>query len=405
MSEIDYDLERLLRPVETGAFFRDTWEKQPLCIRRDDPGYYEGLFELRNLDQVIAFTRPRFLDPGDFEPDGPPRHNFVQGWLADEEPFPTALFPGVSDVHQAFARGKTVILRSMQQRWPAIATLCRGLEGFFSCPVHANLYLTPAGAQGFDAHFDTHEVFVLQLAGRKHWRIYGADRDLPLVEDAVPVGRDQLGPPTQEVLLQAGDLLYLPRGHVHEANTLEGLSLHLTVGVKVFRWADLLGQALADVVARDVRFREALPPGLLVGATPASAIQGRFRELLGGLAERARVEKALDQLASTFLEQMPVLPGGFFDAPEEQIDLETVLERAPGALCRVVQGEDGRVELRYPGNRIGGPGKIARALRFIAGTPRFAVRELPDDLTADSKLLLARRLVRERFLKVAGSAT
>ena len=49
MREIDYDLERLLRPVEPEAFFRDTWEKNPLSIQRDEPGYYEGLFGLRDF--------------------------------------------------------------------------------------------------------------------------------------------------------------------------------------------------------------------------------------------------------------------------------------------------------------------------------------------------------------------
>jgi hypothetical protein len=401
MSDLDYDLARLLRPIEPEAFFRESWEKKPLSIFRNDPGYFHGLFSLRDVDQVISCTRPKFLGAGEFDKGGGTGKpdNFVQGWLADEDPYPVAFYPEVSDVHQAYSRGKTVILRAMQHRWPAIARLCRELEGYFSCPVHANLYLTPPGAQGFDAHYDTHEVFVLQLEGTKHWRFYGVDRDLPLAEDAVPVAKEYLGAPTQEALLQPGDLVYMPRGHIHEAFTSDCLSLHLTIGVRIFRWADLLGQALADVVARDVRFREALPPGLLVSDGVPATVQGRFRELLQTIAERARPEEAVDHLASSFLGGLSVLPGCFFGGEDaEGIDLETVLQRAPGTLCRVVPVEGGRVELQYPGNRVAAPARIARALRFVAQTPRFAVRELPDDLAADSKLLLARRLVRERFL-------
>ena len=43
----------------------------------------------------------------------------------------------------------------------------------------------------------------------------------------------------------------------------------------------------------------------------------------------------------------------------------------------------------------------APALRFIAAEPRFAVRSLPDSLANESKLVLARRLVREGLLAIA----
>ena len=75
---------------------------------------------------------------------------------------------GRAMVRRAFDRGKTIILTAMQCRWGPVASLCRRLEERFGCPVHTNLYLTPPGTQGFDPHYDTHEVFVLQIAGGKH---------------------------------------------------------------------------------------------------------------------------------------------------------------------------------------------------------------------------------------------
>jgi len=93
---------------------------------------------------------------------------------------------------------------------------------------------------------------------------------------------------------------------------------------------------------------------------------------------------------------------GFAPCEEaDGIDLETVLEKAPGAVCRVVQ-DGGWVVLEYPGGRVGGPRKIAAALQFVACNDRFAVRALPDALGSDGKLVLARRFVRERLLKIAG---
>jgi ribosomal protein L16 Arg81 hydroxylase len=396
----ELDLANLLRPVELETFFRDHWEKQPLLVSRRQPDTYRGLFALRDVDQVIAFTRPKFLDPVDFKPGAPPACNVIQGWLADDEPFPPVCYPDISEVHQAFERGKTVIITAMQHRWGPVAALCRNLESYFNCPVHANLYLTPRGAQGFDAHFDNHEVFVLQIEGSKHWRFYGPGRDMPLAEDRTPVVRERLGPPTQEAFVEPGDLLYMPRGHIHEAFTSDCASLHLTIGVKVFRWADLIHQALQDVSSADVRFRASLPPGLLSNG-PRASQAAYFQELLALLAQNARLGEAVQRLALGFLARLAMLPNNAFLAGDEaeRIGQDTVLEKAPGVICQVVR-EGPFVSLVYPGNRIDGPVKIASALDFIVRTARFAVRDLPNDLTAEGKLLLVRRLVREHFLSV-----
>ena len=403
MGRSEFDLARVLSPVEADAFFRDYWEKQPLHVARNDPDYYRGLFSLRDLDEVIAFSRPKFIEPGDFQPEGAPKHAYVQGWLADEEPFPPVLYPTLSDVQQAFQNGKTVIVNSTQRRRPAVAALCRRLEAFFGCPVHANMYLTPPGAQGFHAHFDGHEVFVLQLHGTKHWRFYGPGRELPLPDEDGPVPREQVGPITREVLVRPGDMLYMPRGHIHDAFTTEQASMHLTVGVKVYRMADLLRHALDAVSRRDARFRQAVPAGVLPGGHSPASLHQTFRELLQVLAESANAEEAVDRLASKFMSTLTPLPDGYFFAAADAdcLTADSLVEKAPGAVHHLTAG-DGRVGVEFPGNRVDGPPKIASALQFIVRTPRFAARDLPDDLTPEGKLTLVRRLVRTRFLTLAG---
>ncbi len=401
MADADLDLRQLLAPVDPETFLREYWEKHPLHLSRKEPGRYSALFSSADIDTVIAFTRPKFADATAFKPEVPRQQSFVQGWLADRSLPEINNFPGIAELRAVYGRGKTVVIMTMQQRWLPIALLCRKLESFFHCPVHANLYLTPAGAQGFDAHFDTHEVLVLQLEGHKHWRLYGPTRKLPLVGERFSVPREQLGS-VREIALEPGDLLYIPRGHVHEAFTSETASMHLTVGINIFRWSDLLHEAVESVAQWDERFRESLPPGLLNGGVVPPDVSERFRELLGALAEEARIEDAMRQLGDGFFAQMPVLPNALFAAgPHEKcIDLDTVLEKSPGAVCRVVQ--DGSwVTLTFPGGQVGGPLKIASALRFVATTDRFAVRELPDELGGEGNLVLVRRLLRERLLTVS----
>ncbi len=369
------DLAKVLHPMEPEAFFRDYWEKKPLLLSRNDSDYYHGLPSLGDVDAMIAYSRPKFIDPGDFKPNGPQAHPFVQGWLADDEPFPTALYPSVAEVQQAFLRGKTLILTATQHRWPACAALCRNLERFFGCPVHANLYLTPKGAQGFHAHFDGHEVFVLQLEGTKHWRFYGSGRELPLPDEDGPVPPESIGPVTQEAFVRRGDMLYMPRGHIHEAFTSDQASMHLTIGVKVFRMADLVRLALDAVSRRDARFRAAVPVGVLPAGRAPEPLLERFRELLQALAADGRGEEAVDRLASNFLRKLTPLPGDYFFAGDDAdgVGPDTTVERAPGVIFRLTGGE-GWVGLEFPGNHIDGPTKIASALQFIARTPRFAPR-------------------------------
>jgi hypothetical protein len=95
-----------------------------------------------------------------------------------------------------------------------------------------------------------------------------------------------------------------------------------------------------------------------------------------------------------------VLPGEFFDGSDpEQVGLDSVVQRVPGMVCRVAHRDSG-VTLYYPGNQLDGPARIAPSLEFVARTPRFVVRDLPGPLTPESKLVLVRRLVRERFLSL-----
>src|SRR5439155_21535439 len=78
--------------------------------------------------------------------------------------------------------------------------------------------------------------------------------------------------PAREIELRAGDLLYLPRGHGHEARTGETMSIHVTLGLYAVTWADLLCLAVYQAAQSDVRFRRALPPGFASdpGAGPAA---------------------------------------------------------------------------------------------------------------------------------------
>jgi Cupin superfamily protein len=404
MPDHEFNLAMLLGPVEVANFFRTSWEKEPLVVARGQPDHYAGLLSMADIDDLIYFSEPGEADIQVIKTKKPAPGKTRS---ASPLPGPRSAHPAVHGaelVHlgQEYGQGKTIRVRYCQRRWRAVACLCRNLEAAFHCPINATLYLTPPDSQGLDAHFGAHDVFIVQLHGSKQWRLYRPVVALPLPGLDTPVGSEPLGPALQEIKLQRGDLLYIPRGHVHEAFTADEPSLHLTIGVKAFRWADVLCQAVKAAARHDVRLRQAVAPDYLTNGSESVALKKRFRELLNSLAGSASWEEACAGLGDLFFEQsLPALPDGRFAWQHEvrPITLDTVLEKRPGSICRVIETDEA-ADIQFPGNRISGPRRIAAALHFIAAAGQFAVRALPDSLSDNSKLVLARRLVREGLLRI-----
>ncbi len=136
-----------------------------------------------------------------------------------------------------FRKGFSVLLNGMQARVPSIATLCEQIEDYTGGTANANLYLTPAGAQGFEVHFDHFDGIVLQLSGRKTWRLWQPleASQLPSIDMKFKPSLAAVSglPPPRRLLLNEGDVLYVPRGWLHEASTppTEDQSMHLTIGL------------------------------------------------------------------------------------------------------------------------------------------------------------------------------
>jgi hypothetical protein len=377
---MDFDFSRLIAPLDARHFFSESWEKRPLRLARTDPGYYAELFSPEELEDLICFTHPHFAGEGPVLRGG-------AGEGSED--------PGLARLGSRHAQGQTILIHGVQQRQRAVARLCRNLEATLRHPVNVNLYLTPPDSQGFGPHYDDHDVFIVQIHGSKRWRLYDPVRELPLKGDEATVPRERLGAPREEVL-HAGDLLYLPRGHVHEAAAMSEASLHLTVGVEVLRWADLVASALACLGRDDPRLRRALPVGLLGGSEDH---QEELTDLLGSLVRRARWDHAVGALGETFIRRLPAVPDGRFITSAEAgaIGLDTPLLRRT-ALCQVVD-EGTSCSLIFPGNQVRGPAQIAGALRFVATAPDgFTARALPGNLSDGARLTLLRRLMVEGLL-------
>lgn len=378
------------------------WGHTPLLARARDRDGFRDLLDLDGVDELLSRRglRTPFLRLA------------RDGAVVDSRSFTGSGGAGAEIADQVrddavgalFADGTTLVLQALHRTWPAVAAFATRLGGELGHPVQANAYVTPPQSRGFSAHYDVHDVFVLQLAGRKHWTVHAPVHPDPLRDqpwndhaDAV-AARARDGAPDIDAVLEPGDVLYLPRGWLHAATALGGVSAHLTVGVHVVtRFA--LVEALTALVAQDPRLRASLPLGIDVADPAALAPHlDAVRDALAGALSGVDAEEVARHV------RRRVWQGG---RPEPVGPLATTAFTAGlaagdavrlrlGLLHRLVPcGE--RVRLELPDRRIELPASCGEPLRALLSGEACRVGSLPGMDEAD-QLVLVRRLLREGVL-------
>lgn len=397
-------LAHFLYPVTPRVFFNEYWERKPLWIKRERCDYYEGLFSKRELDAILSYTRPRDGDIRIVDKSRPELSGLLRrsGWSSSG-----AASPNMAVVYDAYAQGGTVTVQDLQNRSQALRVLCHMLDAELHHPTTANIYLTPKNAQGFTAHYDKHDVFVAQIEGSKRWQLFDPEYLLPLPEFPDPglLPACDEGVPDQEIHLMAGDLLYLPRGWGHAASTAECSSLHVTIGVNVYTWKDLVQRAVSEWSHKDVRFREALPPGYLNQNQQTEDLRKRLSELLRSLSEQDCFQSALEALAKKFVADGALVPDGHFERLDHlaDIDVNTLVQKRTGGFSYAIAKNEAAI-LLFSGNQLKGPARILECLRFVSEQTRpFCAKDMPGPLNDNGKVTLVKRLVREGLLKPVSS--
>ncbi|MCM6776356.1 cupin domain-containing protein [Nocardia sp. CDC159] len=392
-----FGLDWLVHPVSTTTFLESHWETEPMLVQRDDPGYYRELPGLDAIDELITATVPgraRTDDDGRLartDPGGP-LHNRRFRLHGNG-------IPDLQYIHRSYADGYSVVLNSLHMRSAPIGRLCHALEATLHHRVSTNLYLTPRHNQAFQPHADTHDVFILQLHGVKQWHVGKVMDRLPLHGRQYPANESFARFRTHT--LTPGDLLYLPRGFPHEAVTVSSSSLHLTVGIHVYGWLDLLASALRLFAEDDVRLRRALPPGFIGRTVDAEYAAELAEAFAAALRSGALADTAAQQIATHLLATGKLGHRGRFAILDRIPELkpDSVLIRDPAVLCRVrTAAEQSRID--FAGNFVAGPTTLAPAFHFVAEHDRFRVADLPGDLTHDDRIELAARLVAEGLLDI-----
>jgi hypothetical protein len=394
----------LLRCIATDAekFADAYWGRQALLSRADELAGPDGFTDLLSPAAVDELLGERGL-----------RTPFLrvaqQGTV-----LPAASFTGsggagaeINDqiiddkVMRLYADGATLVLQGLHRIWPPLIDFARRLGAELRQPLQVNAYLTPAGNKGFATHYDTHDVFVLQVDGTKRWRIHEPVLPDPLERQAWGGRKEEVtatadGPAALDVVLAPGDALYLPRGWLHSAEAQGERSLHLTIGVRALtRYA--LVEELLGLAVQDQRLRATLPFGMDVSdpdqvSSELTATVTALRDWLR-TADPAEVADRLRERAWPSARPAPIGPLAQLDFAEKLTPDDRIAVRE-GLRWRLTADGADHVVLGLVGRTLRFPAYCEPALRVALSGVAHRVGDLPLDDDPD-RLVLARRLLRE----------
>jgi hypothetical protein len=347
-----------------------------------DPAELAAYFSLEDADRLLTATAIRTPSVR-LVRDGTvlPEKGYTRGATLAGRAL-TGLVDGRTAVDE-FRKGSTVVFQGLHRSFPPLVDLISELELELGHPCQANAYLTPPGAQGFAVHSDTHDVFVLQTAGTKQWELH------PL-----PASSDQ---GVEELLLAPGHAMYLPTGTPHAARAQDGVSLHITIGINQLTWRGLVERSLSSLAAEVPS--DHLPAGYLDDPQALAHQLGRHLSDIADRLHSVDPTDVIDAEVRRFLTSRPPrLEGALVDGLRlDAIDDDTLLRRRPGHPCVLVDKGD-RLEVLLGDRSLDVPARIRPAIEEVRRRVELRPRDLP--LDEQSRLVLARRLVREGLLRV-----
>ena len=301
---------------------------------------------------------------------------------------------------EGYLDGGALTLEHFDRDHLPLGKLCQDLQALFYF-VRANLYLSGPATQSFAVHADAGDIFAIQVSGRKQWTLYNrtASVEWPLFPHLRygSLSKAELGQPIEQVTLEPGDLLYVPRGMAHEVRTLSNVSsIHFTISIASgsINWAELLKNRFSQL-GPDSRFwdeifspsssfpelRRALPPGLFLepqGSGALSKAKEIWRTVASHILEAsfADVENIVKTNAQNYAQQKREDINRRNRQPRQQIRLllDSMVRRAQALVTKSTS--DGVVIITDTNIRV--CSRLTPLVMFVKeSTVAFEVKQLP----------------------------
>jgi ribosomal protein L16 Arg81 hydroxylase len=295
------DLAALLAPITPEQFFTEHYDKAPLHVR-GDPAKFAQVLSWRQINRLLDMTHIWSAASLKLVMDSqaiPPEQFCTRAMGRDGGQL---LQPDAKLVQAWIAKGASVVMNDVDSLTPGLASVSNALESAGLGKAQANVYISWQSHKAFRTHYDTHDVWAVQVEGEKDWNIWEGRAEWPIphpiFKGQPQAHHDQArGTLRGVVKMKPGDLLYLPRGWYHDALAEAPASVHVAYGVHAPLGMDFLN-ILMERALHDADFRKPLPRQ--DGSAPAKFALTQRAGLLGQrLAEFAKDPKVMEALAQT----------------------------------------------------------------------------------------------------------
>jgi len=316
------------------------------------------------------------------------------------------------DIINQVRDGATLIFEHLDRYDAMVGRLADSVSADTCEDTRVNLYLSCPQHFGFLRHYDTQDVFVLQIEGVKRWRVWEPTVEAPLFFQKT----HGLEPPSEDskyldVEVRPGDVLYIPRGHWHDALAQTEPTIHLTLSVFVRTGIDFFAW-LINELREHPEFRRSLPFVPAVSgnrgawATALADEAGRLGEVLAEHANDSRTALAFDQhRVATQRDRGPFRFPHHFGLGADEILAATCERSKRPCLITPSETEGGGVDLTVRGLVLHFPSGAEAFLSLVFSSSRFVGAALAASVECPEPLArsVLRTLVIEGLITVVGS--
>lgn len=286
-------LDKSIEFLNSPLFQYQVYEKMPMIISTTNISStyqvtlhetlykYADLYEFGSHSKGVQVLGGAFYAPRSNLPNGLPMPDKMSG----------------SEILSLLEDDATIVLGGVSSWNPQANKLAADISYALDRRTHINAYIAGSNLPvGTDVHNDMHCFTAVHMSGEKRWRLWDDQSPVlpnPGTKDSIGTAKSRaidyrnLADPIVDVILQPGDILYVPRGMLHmtstdmltESNNVGDYSLHLTVAIApdafipsyaiggmdaygipkhdLFRQAYI--KAVEQLSVRDVRFRTTIP--------------------------------------------------------------------------------------------------------------------------------------------------
>jgi ribosomal protein L16 Arg81 hydroxylase len=293
-------------------------------------------------------------------------------------------------------------LSGLHEHLAGLGELVSNLSKQFYQRFQTNIYITPKGSQGFKVHYDTHDVFVLQIHGKKTWKIF-KDNPVSLPNKLMEFtpGKYTVGELDQTIVAEAGDLIYIPRGVMHQAETNYEMSIHVTLGMLGYTWTDLLIESILEYSKTNDALRKFLPRDMLRNGAKEN-FQEYFQDLFSVMSSSISLQESINRFKREVSASQKINIRNLLTQGDLVSDMNenTVFKIRQNVLFLIKRKGD-NVVLEWQGKEVEFPIFMDPAIHFIAKMKEeFTLSSLPDCVDDNGKIVFVTRLIKEGLLSI-----